>query len=135
VAIEVDDSRWPLVVIRWPEAKITDADVDAFLATSRGHLARKERFVSLHDGVRATGLDGKQRKVMADHVTAHRDALARWHVAAAIVVASPVLRGVITAVNWLAPPPFPQQTFATLEEGERWLREMLARKADERAAP
>lgn len=127
--IEVDETRWPLVVIRWPEGKITDADVAEFLETSRGHLARAERFASLHDGVRASGLDGKQRKQMGDHITSNRARLERWHAAAAIVAPSPVIRGIITAVNWLAPPPFPQRSFASAVEAERWLREMLARRS------
>src|SRR5262249_49949625 len=124
-SIDVDDSRWPLVVIHWHPGAITDDDVAWFLETSRVHLARRERFASLHDGVRATGLDGKQRKCMADHVREHHDMLARYHVAAAIVANSPVIRGVITAINWLSPPPFPQRTFATQLDAEAWLREML----------
>jgi hypothetical protein len=124
--IDVDESRWPLVVIRWPTTAVTDDHVTAFLASSRVHLARCERFASLHDGVRATGLDGKQRKRMADHVREHHDALARYHVAAAIVASSSLIRGVITAVNWVAPPPFPQHTFAASADAEAWLVEMLA---------
>ncbi len=128
-AIEVDESRWPLVVIRWPRGPVTDADVEALIALSLGHLARRERFASLHDGVRATGLDGRQRRRMADHVNAYRKPLGEWHVAAAIVVDSAIVRGIVTAINWLSPPPFPQRQFATRAEAEAWLLGMLDAEA------
>ncbi len=124
-AIEVDESRWPLVVIRWPAELISDESIDAFLTRGRAHLARRERFASLHDGVRASGLNGKQRRRMAEHVTENREALARYHAAAAIVAPSSLVRGIITAVNWVAPPPFPQETFATFAQAEAWLRTKL----------
>lgn len=125
-AIDVDESRWPLVVIRWPAGAISDADIDAFLEASMAQLARGERFGSLHDGVRASGLDGKQRKRMSDHVNRNRGLLERWHVAAAIVASSAVVRGMITAINWVSPPPFPQRQFATRAEAEAWLLGVLA---------
>jgi len=128
-AIDVDDTRWPLVVIRWPSGAIAETDVEEFLRRSVSHLGRHERFASLHDGVRASGLDSKGRKRMSDHVNANRELLKRWHVAAAIVSSSAMVRGVVTAVNWLSPPPFPQRQFATREEAEAWLRGMLTNEA------
>jgi hypothetical protein len=133
VDIEIDESDWPLLVIRWPRGVIVDADVDAFLRVSTEHLARRERFASFHDGVRATALDSRQRRRMADHVTTHRKELAEWHVAAAIFADSAVVRGIVTAINWLSPPPFPQRQFAVRADAEAWLRQMLRADAEARA--
>lgn len=123
--IHIDESRWPLVVIEWPAGTITDADIEDFLRRSTAQLARGERFGSLHDGVRASGLDSKQRKRMSEHVNLSRALLRRWHVAAAIVADSAMVRGMITAINWVSPPPFPQKQFATRAEAESWLLGML----------
>jgi hypothetical protein len=131
LAIEVDESRWPMVVIRWP-ATVTDADVEDFLARSMAQLERRQRYASLHDGVRASGLDSKQRARMSEHTNTHRDALGQWMVAAAIVSPSAVVRGIVTAINWLSPPPFPQRQFAMRSQAEAWIQGMLS--ADRTAA-
>jgi hypothetical protein len=115
-----------MVVVRWPAGAVTDADVEDFLEQSMVRLRRHERYASLHDGVRATGLDGRQRARMSEHTNAHRDLLARWMVAAAIVSSSAVVRGVVTAVNWLSPPPFPQRQFAMRAQAEAWIQGMLS---------
>lgn len=129
-AIEVDESRWPLVVIRWPSGSVTDDDVEEFLRLSKTHLLRGQRFASLHDGVRASGLDSKQRRRMSEHVNDSRRLLERWHVAAAIVSPSALVRGIVTAVNWVSPPPFPQRQFATRAEAEAWILGALAADAE-----
>jgi hypothetical protein len=126
LAIEVDESRWPMLIIRWPSGSVTDADVEDFLTRSATHLTRGQRYASLHDGVRASGLDGKQRQRMSEYTDEHREALSRWMVAAAIVSPSAVVRGVVTAINWLSPPPFPQRQFAMRSEAEAWIQGMLS---------
>lgn len=38
----------------------------------------------------------------------------------ALVSPSPIIRGVLTAINWVRPPPFETAAFATLEDARRW---------------
>jgi hypothetical protein len=76
--------------------------------------------------VRASGLDSRQRARMSEHTNLHRELLARWMVAAAIVSPSAMVRGIVTAVNWLSPPPFPQRQFAMRSEAEAWVQGMLS---------
>lgn len=39
----------------------------------------------------------------------------------ALVTASPLVRGVAAALNWLRPPPYTVKTFATFEGGVAWI--------------
>ena len=123
--LEIDDSRWPLVVVSWLGTTVTASEIDRFLQKGDEHLARREPYVALHDGVRATGIDAAQRKRLAAHVDANRAALAKYCVAAAIVASSPIVRGIVTAVNWMSPPPMSQRVFGTRANAESWLRELL----------
>lgn len=128
--IVVDESRWPLVQIHWPDGEVTDEDVEAFLALGVEHLARRTPFISMHHGMRATTINAKQRRRFGDHVRAHEKELAVYMTAAAIVSPSAVIRAVVTAINWIAPPPYPQGTFATASEAEAWLMRVYeSRKA------
>lgn len=41
----------------------------------------------------------------------------------AFVSSSPIMRGVVTAVNWFRPPPFEFEILPTFEAGQAWLEE------------
>lgn len=45
----------------------------------------------------------------------------------AFVLASPLVRGLLTAILWISPMPAPHEIVATVAEAEAWLNERLAR--------
>lgn len=130
--IEVEEARWPLVVVRWPDGPITDEAIERYLRVAIGHMKRGRHFV-LHLTVRVAGLDARQRRTFAEHIELHRSTLKAKVGGAAIVVDSAIARGVITAVNWIAPPPFPQRVFATEGEAEAYLAQLIAAEQTRRA--
>ncbi len=72
-----------------------------------------------------------QRKTLAEHLERFGELSTRWYVGAAVIVPSPWLRGVATAVTWLWPPKFPYELCSEPIEAERWARKQLARKVAE----
>lgn len=128
VSIRIDETRWPLVVISWPAEELEDDAIEEFIAASEARLARRELHLSLHDGIRAIGLTSKQRKRLAEHTRAMEPMLRDYMVAAAIVSPSAIVHGVVTAINWLAPPVFPQKVFSEAAEAEAWLGRQLERR-------
>jgi hypothetical protein len=55
-----------------------------------------------------------------------KDRLARAHfLVLGVVGDSTILRGVITALNWLRPAPHPVQVFARCEAAEAWVLDQL----------
>ena len=103
---------------------MSDDDLEAFFVASRRQLARG-RHVVLHLADGASGLGARHRRVMAAYIKQHESTLRRNVLAGAIVLRNPVLRGMIIATNWLAPPPSPQRIFATREAAEAWLEQVL----------
>jgi hypothetical protein len=47
----------------------------------------------------------------------------------AMVLTSSLMRGVLTALKWLSPPPIPVETFGTREAAETWARAQLQKTA------
>jgi hypothetical protein len=64
--------------------------------------------------------DAKLRKVLVDLTKASADDTRRWCVSTAVVVESALVRGAMTAIAWVFPPPTPTLTVATLREGVDW---------------
>ena len=68
----------------------------------------------LPTGRRATA---KQRNRSAELLEARRPILARTTAAFALVTPSPVVRGLLRAIFWMASPPYPYEIVSTLHEG------------------
>jgi hypothetical protein len=67
----------------------------------------------------------EQQRAMAAWLKGNRDLLEQACAAWSMVVTSPVLRGVLTAITWFAPFPCPMKVHATVEGGAAWCIEML----------
>jgi hypothetical protein len=72
-----------------------------------------------------------QRKELAEHLERFEELSVPWYAGSALIVPSPWLRGVVTAVTWLSPPKFTYQLFSKPIEAERWAKKQLAAKLAE----
>ena len=122
--LKTERREWPLLVVRWPDGPVTDESLNAYLAESVQDLGRRTVHCVMHDSQTAMGLSAAQRRRMAGHLAEHKDAIAQWTSGVAIVTPSAVIRGMITAVNWITGTPCPQRTFATEREARTWLAEV-----------
>ncbi len=117
-----DDSQWPIVFIRLPE-KIDDITWEQGMVEIAARLARKESmvFITLSGGVPTP----KQRKDISDFFARHEVEMRRYLKGWGVVIASAAMRGVLTAITWLRPPPFDQKAFSTTEEAIAWAKQRL----------
>lgn len=65
--------------------------------------------------------DGKQRKFMAELIG--NGAMSKQLKRHAMVTESMLIRGVMTALNWIRPKPYLEQAFADVHSAVAWLRE------------
>jgi hypothetical protein len=123
--LTVDDSAWPLVVLAYQGRPPNEA-LEAHLGEiERRVLARQERFAQVIDQLAGVRPDPVQRAMIAAHQARMAEAYAR-HCAGEAYVATPELRGAMTAVFWREPARYPVTFFGTLEEGVAWARQRLA---------
>ena len=129
----VDAGEFPLVVVRWPEATATEVEADEVLRALTGFYG--QRHAVLHDGIRTGGLNTPARRKMAQHSAQHEDEIRQWVVASAAIAPSAFTRGMIKAIQWVAPPPCPFRVFSDREDAREWLLQALRRAGLWRPSP
>jgi len=72
-----------------------------------------------------------QRKLFADHLKRFEYHDVAFNRGSAIVVTNAVLKGLLTAVFWLAPPKFPNQAFADFDKGLAWSQDQLQKSTEQ----
>jgi hypothetical protein len=129
----VDVGEFPLVVVRWPETTVGEVEADDVLRELSSFYGQKHAV--LHDAVRTGGLNGAARRKMAQHSAQHEEEIRRWVVASAAIAPSAFTRGLIKAIQWVAPPPCPFRVFSEREDAREWLLQALRRAGLWRPSP
>jgi hypothetical protein len=122
----ISTARFPLVNVTMPAGAMSDDGLRSLLARIDQLVAERKRIALVVD----------YRPLNEVPNPTQRAELARWMretargnqdviIATAHVVASTLLRGAITAVNWIQRPVTPQYVAADLAEAERWCRTRL----------
>ena len=117
--ILLDRSRYPLVVMRGGTS-YTQADWDQ-LMKGMTELVVGAPFGLINDTRGGQMPDALQRRSVAAMYTNHESSVRRHFLASGIVGSSSLINGVLTAINWLKPPPHPVKVFRAEEEAEAWV--------------
>jgi hypothetical protein len=125
VRATVDESRWPRVYVTWPGAALADEDFEALVTEMSAFAARGKPYAIIHDARRAVRPTPKQRAFAAGVQKSDTDRTRRWLRGVAMVVSSPLIASVVTAINWITPPPYPQKIFSSLSDAETWATRQL----------
>jgi hypothetical protein len=83
------------------------------------------RVVAFYDIPTFEGFTARHRKQMAEMLESRKPVLRATTVAMALATPSPIVRGVLRAVYWLAPPPFDHSVVRTTTQGFAFLKEKL----------
>lgn len=115
--IEAYTHHWPLLITVMP-ATFGAADVDRYIGEIDALYKRRERFASFVDTTPLASLPGAhERKRLAEWQNETIDLIGRYNVVTTTVVSSALMRGALTAMNWLFRPPNEQVAVATSAEG------------------
>ncbi len=124
--VAVDESRWPVVYATWPAEALDDHAFEVMVMTMSRYNKRAQPYVVIHDARRAARPTPKQRAFAADRQKIDTEVARKWLRGVALVVSNPLIAGVVTAINWIAPAPYPQKTFSNIADAEAWAAERLA---------
>lgn len=127
--ITLDDHEFPLVTSTCPE-EWSEAEMRDYFARMVKIHERDLRFAHIAD-VRKSGAmsNAQTRRLASEFQKEHTEVSARLCVCTAIVADSRLLRGAITAINWLTPPSYPAKTMASLDDARAYCQQMLAQDA------
>ncbi len=76
----------------------------------------------LYEVFGAGDMNAKRRKAMGEILAGRKEKLARITAGYVLVTSSPIVRGLLTAVFWFAPPGYDSHVAATVAEAFLWLR-------------
>ena len=120
----MDESRWPLAQVTFRGAP-DDGAFEAYFAWNSRILERCERYACVVDAREVKQISAMQRRRQAEWMKRNHDALKEFSVGVAFVIDSPLVRGILTAILWLAPLPQPHFIASTGGEAERWALDRL----------
>ena len=113
-------AEWPLVLVEWP-AEVDVQDVrDHFEEMALLLDARRGKLAIIVDGTEARVVQSTLRARAAEGISAIAARAASRIIGVAYVAPSIVIRGAVTAIHWIARPPFPSTTVATRREALEW---------------
>ena len=124
----------PIYEFTFPR-EIDDEDLSAFIE-ARERWADRAQYpvawvVQLSSLSHATAT---QRRMFAEHLKRFEGHDVQWNGGSALIVPSPWLRGLVTAVFWISPPKFRHQAFAKRTDALEWAQLQLDAKLAESGA-
>ncbi len=114
--IAIREDLWPVVVYTISDNS-TDDEWIAMFTHYTACYRRAVRFCPITDATPVTKvISASTRHMIAKLAKEHETQSKRWILESTVVVRNGVIRGAMTAINWLAPPAYPIAFVATLPE-------------------
>ena len=115
--IEVDATYWPLVIVVVSEILDAGSVADLIRRVDVLHQ-RREHFATLVDTTAVKTLPrASERQALAEWQNRTIEVIRRYNVVTATVIENSLVRGVMTAMNWVFRPPNEQVSVASFREG------------------
>jgi hypothetical protein len=116
--LRIDTTDWPLILMEWPEERVSETDFHLTLAYLEQIWTDSQRLglrsYEIVDFTRMNEIAPASQRSYAGEWLKRNEALVKVaSVGAAWVTPSAILRGVVTAITWIFKPPNPTEFFAT----------------------
>lgn len=111
--------------VTYMDDRVNDESFGRYLTALAGDIdaAPEQQRAVLYDTPNSGTIDAARRRALAQVLEARMEKLGRITAGYVMVAPSPIVRGVLTAVFWISPPPYECRVVATEEEGFGWLGE------------
>jgi hypothetical protein len=120
--IHINDRYWPLIVFRF-SGQVSMEEMERYLTWQDAMVARNLPNASLviTENLRMWEMPVLRRQ--AEWIKKHEPLIRQYSIGAAMVITSPVVRGMLKALLWMQPMPQPHFVGGTTEVALSWLRE------------
>jgi len=125
--IEIDLSRWPIIITTPPPRAVSDLELDDFLERLEHALRIREgRYVSVIDLRNHIGITPKQQQMLARRMNHSHDAFTQGRLSGtAMVFTSALMRSLLTGMFWLRKSKHRVAVFAQREQAIEWGEHIL----------
>lgn len=126
-----DESAWPLVYVGYPSNGLNDEGLEVFLERILSYLRRRQQFACLVDcrGMTIAHTANQRRRIAEWLAEPELQRLSPHATAIAVLFRSALIRGALTAVSWIKPPPAPVKAFGSVADSASWLRERFSEES------
>lgn len=118
------DDQWPLVIYA-AKGKASMEATRAFLEVMDGLFEQQRPFALINDMREMKVPEVEVRRALGEYQSERKDDFTKYLAADAHVIGNPLLRGLITVINWFSAPEHPQGFFKNIDEAEGWCRHKL----------
>ncbi|HSC89002.1 MAG TPA: hypothetical protein VLC09_17090 [Polyangiaceae bacterium] len=129
--LSFDESRWPLIVVTYPE-DTTEAEFVEHLgklsANIRRTAAAQSQTALIYDITSGYRAPARVRQQQADWMKANASQIKGHCAGIAFVMTSSLVRGALTAILWMSAMPTAYTVVATVAEAESWCADRLREK-------
>ncbi len=126
VARVVDESMWPILVVRPPATYSPKMHKEYLALLGSIHETRKEPYCLIIDARGAPRPDSSQRRIENNFRKKYEDHVKTHCRGTALVLTSKVMVGVIQAMAWIRRPDTEVRSFSDFEPALEWARNKLA---------
>jgi hypothetical protein len=130
-----DEGQWPIVLVTMPKEELDDAELIEHLDRMSSFCKRGVPFVHIIDLRMTAALSAEARRLIAERSDQDEEAHPGVLVGLAVVLATPLQRGIFKAITWLSQTSRPSEAFPELETATAWARRLLTAPARSAAMP
>jgi hypothetical protein len=121
-----DEGQWPIVLVTMPEEELNDTDLLRHIDRMSSFSRRGVPFVHIVDMRRAGSLSAQARRLITERMDQDEEAHPGVLVGLAVVLTTPMHRGIFKAITWLSQKSRPSESFSDLEAAMTWARRLVA---------
>jgi len=130
-----DEGEWPIVFVTMPDEELNDADLQRHIERMSSFSRRGVPFAQVVDVRNVGSLSAHSRRLIAERLDQDEEAYPGVLVGLAIVLSTPLHRGIFKAMSWLSRKPRPFEAFTDPGEAVLWARRLLANPAHSVTVP
>jgi hypothetical protein len=120
-----DEAKWPILLVTMPPEELAGPDLLLHMDRMSAFSKRGVQFVQVIDVRAASSLSAKARRLVAERMDQDEEVYPHILVGVAIVLATPMHRGIFKAITWLSRNPRPFEAFSEIDEAVIWARGLL----------
>jgi hypothetical protein len=121
-----DEGQWPIVQITMPQAELKDAELMRHMDRISEFNRRGSPFALVIDVRASESLTADSRRVIAERLDQDEDTYPGVLLGVAIVLTTPLHRGIFKAISWLSRKPRPFEAFTSVDDAMAWARRVVA---------